>query len=97
LEDESLRNERLGKESLEKGSLENERMERERERGDFNGRIKVPCAKGKNGSHRTFDFAVDFGPREEVPHLSSGTARLRATCHRRISRTVPRHRTPGGS
>jgi len=56
--------------------------------------VRVPCA---NGKHRTLDSAVDFGPGEEGPHLSSGTGRLRATCHRRLSRIAPRHWTPGGS
>jgi len=48
----------------------------------------VPFAKGNNGTHRTLDSAVNFGLGEEVPHLSSRTARLRGT--------VPRHRTPSG-
>jgi len=64
---------------------------------NFDGRVSVPCAKGKNGTLRTLHSAVVFGPGEEVPHLSSRTARLRATCHRRFSRIAPRYQTPGGS
>jgi len=69
------------------------REREKRESGDFDGRVRVPCTKGNNGTHRTLDSAVDFGP-EDVPHLSSWTARLRCTWHRRISRTAPRHWTP---
>jgi len=61
----------------------------------FNGRVRVPCAKGNNGTHRTLDSSVNFGS-GEVPHLSSRT-RLRATCHRRFSGKAPSHRTPRGS
>jgi len=46
---------------------------------------------------RSLDSAVDLGPGEDVPHLSSGSARLRAICYRRLSRIAQRHRTPGGS
>jgi len=73
-------------------SLENERLERESR--DFKGRARVSFARGIYG---TLDSAVNFGPAKDVPHLSSWTARMRATCNRRISRTAPRHRTPGGS
>jgi len=53
--------------------------------------------KGNNGTHRTLDFAVDFVPGEEVPHLNSRTARLRATCHKSFSRIAPGHRILGDS
>jgi len=41
---------------------------------DLDGRVKVSCAKGNNGSDRILVSAVDFGPGEEVPHFSSRTA-----------------------
>jgi len=77
---------------LEKESLEKAKMEKE----SLIKRVwkkRVWRTKGNNGTHRTLGSAVDFGPGEEGPHLSSGTVRLRATYHRRISRPVPRHRT----
>jgi len=37
----------LENERLEKESLENWRLERERESGDFDGIVRVPCAKGR--------------------------------------------------
>jgi len=56
----------------------------------FDGRVRVPYAKGNNGTHRTLDSAVDFGQ----GHLSSGTAPRRATYHRRICRKAPRRGIP---
>jgi len=47
---------------------------REMESVDLDGRVKVSCAKGNNGSDRILVSAVDFGPGEEVPHFSSRTA-----------------------
>jgi len=65
--------------------------------GDFEGKARVMCAKENNGTHRILDSAVHFRPGEEVPHLSSGTAPRRATCHRIICRTAPRRGIPVGS
>jgi len=76
------------------GGLQGELEVRERER---EWGIRRRWENENNGTHRTLDSAVDFGPGKEVPHLSSRTARLRATCHRRFSRIAPRYRTPCGS
>jgi len=59
-----LEKEKWEKERLDKESLENERSVREI--GDFDGTVRVPFAKGNNGTQRTLDSAVNFGPGEEV-------------------------------
>jgi len=67
------------------------------EGGVFEGTARVSCAKGNNGTHQTLNSAVSLGPEDEVPYLCSGTARLNATCNRRVCRTAPSRRTPVGS
>jgi len=81
MENENLEMEKLENESLERSSRKTVwRMRR------MFGKARVSCAKGNFGMHHTLDPAVNFGPEEEVPHLSL----------RRTGRSVPSCRTPGG-
>jgi len=56
-----LEKEKWEKERLDKESLENERSVREI--GDFDGTVRVPFAKGNNGTQRTLDSAVNLWTR----------------------------------
>jgi len=71
--------------------MENERME--------TWRAGQECRVQKRITelHRTLNSPVNFGPREEVPHLGIGAAHRRATSITRISGTAAMGRTSVGS
>jgi len=64
-------------------SMENEREWRLRGQGK-----SAVCRNGITELHWTLDSPVNFGPGEEVPHLSSGAAHRRATSGTGISGTA---------
>jgi len=53
--------------------------------------------KGITELHRTLDSPANFGPREEVAHLSGGAAHRRATSITGISGTAAVGRTSVGN